>query len=214
MLATLADFKTLMGWTETAHDALASLLIARASATAEGARCAGRALRRQADRVEYPVVRHARAVRLRLALPPIESVSEVVVTYVPASDAEFDAEVAAVGPMVEGEDYFVDATAGNLLRSDAWWPSSSSGGVGRLIRVTYTGGYVDPAEDPVPEGAIPPPEDLQHAVLQQAILLWQTRGAAGLTGGDFGKGGGAMRFRDDAIHPALVDATRGLRRLL
>lgn len=209
-LAKLADLKSLLGLSGTGHDTLLTQLLESATSLAESAGLAGRPLLRQADRVEYPEVHHDRATRLRLDLAPIESVSEVVVLYVASSDADFDAEVAAGGALVAEEDYFVDTTAGTLIRANAWWPCGP-----RTTRVTYTGGYIDPDEAAPPAGSLQPPRSLQHGLIMQAAAWFNAGAKAGLknTGGGAGGKSDQVELASPEAHPQLVEACRALRRI-
>jgi len=136
-LATLAELKTELSIGTTAEDTRLTGYLASATAIAE--QLARRPLEREVDRIEYPYEPRAADCwpsYVDLALRPIESVAAVKVLTTPGTDAEFTAADA----LTEVEDYLVDAVMGSLHHVWTTWPASR-----RMIQVTYTAGYVDPA---------------------------------------------------------------------
>lgn len=63
-------------------------------------------------------------------------------------------------------------------------------------------------------GVTDPPDELQAAVIQQAMLLHNTADTAGLEKIDFGDAGGSVSMRGMKTHPALTAAVQRYRRLL
>lgn len=203
LLASLTDFKALMEWSGSTKDALATSLLTRASAIAE--QLAGRPLRRQADVTEYPTHEPPRTRRLYVNVFPIESVTSVKQLYAESTDDEFTAETA----MTEITDYVIESERGKLVRSAGYrWIAGP-----RYIQVVYTGGYYDPSGSAPSGGAIAVPDDLQHAVLQQAIRMFQTKDTAGLRQVDLGEHGGSVSLAESKAHPMLIDVCRALRRV-
>lgn len=199
-LAKLADFKTQMDLTATNDDAFIGQCLDRATAIAE--QLCRRPLVREVDRVEFPEGEPRYSRFARLAVFPIESVASVKQLTSTGTDAIF---TAATG-LVENEDYVVDAAGGQLERIGAGWLLAP-----RCLRVQYTAGYIDPATAEIPEGAILPPDDLQNAILQQALRLFQHRKTGGTRDVSFAHGGG-VNFTEAKPHPALLDVCAHLRR--
>jgi len=106
------------------------------AATARAEEKAGRELRR-ALRTEYPYP--AEITReLALRVRPVESVSSIVQLSAsgrPGTEAEFDAADA----LTEYEDYYVDERTGIVEHQNSYWAMRRG-----LVRVVYTGGYLDP----------------------------------------------------------------------
>jgi len=199
-LATLQDFKALMGWSGSENDQLVTSILQRASAIA--GQLAGRPLLRQASVTEYPWDPHLRLRCIRLERYPIESVNSVKQLYDTSTDAEFTAEDA----LTENTDYVIDAENGKLCRLNGDWYARR-----RHIQVIYTAGYYDPSGSAPTADAIAPPKDLQHGVLMQAVRMYQSKDTAGLR--ETGVGAG-LSLAEVEAHQALVDAVKPLRRSL
>lgn len=136
-LAKLADLKNAGDWTGTELDTRLLRYLARASSKAEHlAGLADGALRREADRVEYPdTPSYGRSVSLRLNARPIESISEILERFSPDT-AWDDADTIAA------TDYQVrSAELAEVRRVRGYlWHTYDQG-----VRVTYTAGLADPA---------------------------------------------------------------------
>jgi len=205
-LAKLADVKTLLDISASGHDTLLTQLLERASSVFEQLALApDGGFRRTAGIVEYPRDPVGRSRDVRLLQRPIESVSEVMQRYVASTDAEFDAETA----LVENDEFVINANMGVLERVNSTWSMGA-----RHLRVTYTAGWVDPSDGSPPAGSIQPPVDVQNAVLQQAIRMFQNKDTAGFRAIDFGQGGGSVSLAEAKPHPALIEAAMKWRRLI
>jgi hypothetical protein len=202
-LATLSDLKARLGFSGSEEDALLTRKLEMASA--QLARLAGReSLLRESGRVEHPREPGAGSHythRVKLALWPIESVSEVRQRW-DWSTAWSDAE-----ELTQGDDFEVDAEMGMLVRSAGWFNTEL-----KMLRVTYTGGYHDPAISAPTVDAVAPPEWVQDAVLAQAVRAYQTDEHAGRRDVQLGGQGGSISLSDDRIHPRLREAAKRLRR--
>lgn len=211
-LAKLADVKAALAETTSTLDAVLTSCLAAATSIAEraaGVRDGG--LRREVDAVEITGWYGAQSSRrLYLASRPIESVSEVIQLYRSATPDEFDAASAA-GDAMQPDDYAIDSPdLGSLIRLKglSWYAA-----IPHSIRVTYTAGFVDPAEATPPASAILPPDDLQRAVISQAVQIYNLRDKAGMryvNSGDRQQG-----FSDESGPlPELLAATSRYRRLM
>ncbi len=207
-LAKLADVKAALGETTSTLDAVLTSCLAAATSIAEraaGVRNGG--LRREVDTVEITGwYGDQSSRRLYLASRPIESVSEVIQLWHSATVADFDAAT----PLAP-DDYAIHAAdLGTLIRLNAqYWYL----GEPHTLRVTYTAGFVDPADATPPASAILPPDDLQRAVISQAVQIYNLRDKAGMryvNSGDQQRG-----FRDESGPlPELLAATSRYRRLM
>ena len=199
-LAKRDDIKARLDLHGSAHDALLDSMIQQASALAST--LAGRELGRVVDRIEYPVAA-PRSDVLRLDRYPIESIASVKSVFGPADSDAF----SAADELIEEQDYSVITPEfGVLVQFYDTWRSTP-----RSNLVIYTAGYGDP--DGLPAGAIAPPGDLQHGVIQQVVRWWNTRGTAGMRQIDAGDVGGSVTFAETKTHPELTAACHALRRL-
>jgi hypothetical protein len=193
-LAKLAELQELANMNEEGSEASLTALLVAVTATA--ARLMGRPGRimRAADVVEYPTLRSAQ--RLYVNRLPIESVSSVkdAVAYTSASG------FAAVTALVADTDYVVEPERGCIVRVDGGWAQSY-----HAIQVIYTAGWIDPDTESVPDGAHLPPEDLQRAIVLEAVRRRNVDRRAGLRQLDAGSGGQWLA-RDQDVDPSLIAA--------
>lgn len=206
-LAKLADLKTRLSETGTANDALLTQLLVAASAIAE--RVAGLsagALRRQEDIAEYPTSDRDQSRYAHLAVRPVESVESVKQLYASALPEDFEFEDS----LVEGVDFIVaPGLFGKIERINSVWYLYP-----RCLQVVYTAGYADPEDEDNPETALLPPDDVQEAVIQQAILMYNTRDTAGVETISLANGGSFQSKTGMKPHPALLEAMAPYRRLM
>lgn len=198
-LAKRDDIKADLDLHGSGEDSAIDAAILQASALA--GQLAGRPLGREVSRIEYPEVQSPSS-RLRLSRYPIESVSMVKSIFGPGDSDAF----SAAADLVEGSDYIIDsAELGVLVRLGDNWRMGP-----RANLVICNTGYGDPAD--LPAGAIAPPEDLQHGVIQQVVRWWNTRGQAGRREIDAGEAGGRVFFTETKPHPELIAACEAIRR--
>jgi|GEM_PF-6474728 len=206
-LAKLADLRTAIRATDTDHDVELTALLVTASTIAE--RAAGLktgSLRRQEDIVEYPRDTRGQNRFAYLDVRPIESITSIKQLYETSATLAFDSVTA----LVEFEAYTIcQAIFGSIERRNAVWYLMP-----HALQVTYTGGYADPEDEDLPESALLPPEDLQEAVIQQAILMFNTRDMAGIENVSLANGGSYQAKTGMKIHPALEAAVLRYRRIM
>lgn len=139
-LAKLAAIRQRLSMTDTAQDAFLLRLLLDASELAE--RLAGLEpgnLRYQPGRVEYPWD-NTPSTTLFLQVRPLWSVSDIRVLE-PGTVTISDAAYEAVDALVEGTDFLIRSQdASELVTRVQPWRHAP-----RMTRVTYTGGYIDPA---------------------------------------------------------------------
>ena len=211
-LAKLDDLKSRMGWGGSTYDTLGQQLLDAATSIAEGPACAARRLRRQVDLVEYPSTdmpnNLSRMITLQVA--PIESIASIKQLYEPSSDASFEAEQT----LVEFDEWVIPGRPAGDARNMGVIERVASTWYGRTrcLQVIYTAGFIAPATESIPDGAITPPEDLQQAVIDQATLMWNLKDRHGNEAIEFGNDAGSTKFDHKHIHPALIEATQRLRR--
>jgi hypothetical protein len=203
-LAKLADLQSLANMNEDGAEASLTALLVAVTATA--ARLMGRpgAIMRAVNVTEYPEV-FGRRRRLFLSRLPIESVTSVKDAGVFTTTAGF----ASVIALVADTDYVVNQQRGYLRRTDDVWTDGF-----KTIQVIYTAGWIDPDTESVPEGAFLPPEDLQRAIVVEAVRRLNVDRRSGLRQLDAGSGGQWLA-RDQDVDPSLIAACEPwIRRLI
>ncbi len=140
-LAKLADYKSMIGASETAHDDRFVAFIERASRKFED-EC-GHPVARLNGVVEYPYETPNRSPLVRVRRWPIESVTSIKQLHSEGLEADFTAGDA----LTENTDFIVsDPPAGNEANrgviervNDVWTLRS------RFLQIQYAGGFIDPA---------------------------------------------------------------------
>ena len=209
-LAKLADLKTAVNANTPGIDAELTGLLEQASAMAERAAGVGAGgLRRgPAVRFAYPYSANSPVRTFCLPVRPIEEVLGVVQLSRPGAPADFDAAVSAKMSLIPDYDYAIESTdKGRLVRLDGFWHI----GEPNKVRVVYQAGLADP-DDAVGGSAIEPPEDLQRAVVAQAVLLFNTRQTAGLK--SVKAGDASHGLAEAGLHPLIEAAVSRYRRPL
>lgn len=209
LLATLDAFKERYSIAGTDDDDLLLGILRAVSARLAGRDGANRLANGapsllKAERIVDLSADHPNLRSLWLPAWPIVEVDEVL----EALDGAFD----DAEPLVEDEDFQVDAAGGRLVRIGGPWLQGE-----RTIRVTWTGGYTGPNEYlgagyEAVAGEVQLPQDVQGAAIEQAGFVWQRRTSLGLSGASAGGGSTSYGAEDDLL-PGVRKVMEAYRRM-